>query len=169
MTPEIKSALDAVLDRPGGLSDAQVAQIEPYLDRNNRSDVAITAVINQGRVRIASTLVGEGAVSNAIGFPAGSVFMRALRLAAEADLPDDSAEEQAIQKAVVEEVWRHLQNGTLDLGLPTVQTKMGAIAELYDLTPEQVEAVKALAVVSDPVSMGAVSWALNEAMEIHQE
>lgn len=166
MSPAEQSALEGLLGRP--LTQAELDQLTPCFGFETRNDVVITALLSGWRTRIVPTLVGEGVVSNAIGVPDGPVFMRSLRLAAEAELPAEATTEEVVQKALVEEAWRHLCSGTLNLGLPAVRTKIDAMVGVLPFTQEQADAVKALAVAQHPFALREVSWALNDAEGIPQ-
>lgn len=106
------------------------------------------------------TLVGEGTVSDKIGLPNGPVFVRSLRLAAEAALPEAASAEQVAQKALLEQAWRLLQAGRLDVGLPSVRAGIGAmVGQMPGLTAEGAARVLAVAEVPDAVTVDAVSAA----------
>lgn len=167
MSPEEQTALEGILGRQFDLGEVEL--LTPCFGHEMRNDVEITAILGRIRTRVVPTLVGEGTVSNAIGPVAGPVFMRALRLIASTDLPPDATNEQIAQQATLEEAWRHLQAGTLDLGLPSVQDRINSLAGVLPLTQEQADAVKALAIKPWPPNLREVSWALNDAMGIPQE
>ena len=122
----------------------------------------ITALVSAGRTRITQPmLIGEGTVSNVLGLPAGPIFLRSMRLTAEADLPEGASMEQFAQKAMVEQAWRLLQAGNLDIGLPHVRAGItGMVDVLPGLTAEGAQALLDLAVVANPYPPRAILLAL---------
>lgn len=57
MTPAQQSALEGLLARP--LTLAEIGDIDPLLDPNNRNDVAITAIINDGQPSVIGEMLVE--------------------------------------------------------------------------------------------------------------
>lgn len=145
-----------------GLRD-EILALDPSLIAS-RDDAAIAAALSATRPpRVISREVGEGTVSDALGRPAGPLFIYQLRTYALAPMEAEATVEQTVLKATVEHVWRLLDKVSLDVGLPSVREgldQFGA-AGLFGLTPEGAVKIKALAEVADPVSIGDVSDALN--------
>lgn len=167
MSPAEQSALEGLFGQP--FTPSQVSALSACFGHEMRDDLQITALMSGWRTRVVSTMVGEGKVSIAIGSPDGSVAMRAMRLMAEAPLPEGATAPQIAEKAVIEEAWRHLQAGTLDIGHPDVRARLDALVGVLPITQAQADAVKALAVQDHPFALREVSWALNAAMGIAQE
>lgn len=57
MTPAQQSALEGLLFRP--LTLAEIGDIDPLLDPNNRNDVAITAIVNAGLPDVVGSITVE--------------------------------------------------------------------------------------------------------------
>lgn len=119
----------------------------------SRDCAAITAAFNAGRKRIEQPhFVGDGTVSNALGRPAGPLFVLWLqRAAAAAPAPDALIEVQA-SYAEIAQACRLLLEGKLDVGLPIVRSGIDGLVGASPLTQEQADVIKTLALVDDPVS-----------------
>lgn len=117
-----------------------------------RDSVAIAAKVNEGRKRIHQpTLIGDGDVTQAIGRPAGPLLADWLEQAANAPLPESPTLLQQAQRAEMRQAWRKLSTGNLDIGMATVRDGIDGLVGIAPLTQEQAEAIKALALVDDPV------------------
>lgn len=122
-------------------------------------DRAIAELLSAGRTRIASRLVGDGAVSLALGIPAGPLFLYQLELAATTTPAPDATPEQIAQHAIARQAWRSLEKSMLDIGRQDVRAALDAFVGVL-LTPDQCAAIKGLAVVPDTVTADHVSRAL---------
>jgi hypothetical protein len=112
---------------------------------------------------VISREVGEGAVSDAIGQPAGALFIYQLRAYALSPMPEDITPEQLVLKATVEQVWRLLDKVSLDVGLASVRAGIDQFAamSLFGLTVDGATRIKALAEIPTNISVHDVSDALN--------
>lgn len=130
-----------------------------------RNDAAVAAVLSAGRKRrVTPTYIGHGTLADTIGRPLGSAAVRVLRLMAEAELPADVSptSPQGLEKALVEQAWMLLQEGKLDVSLESVRSGMDdMVGKVPGFTAATVAKIKALAEVDDPISVNAVSDALN--------
>ncbi len=122
-------------------------------------DAAIAAILSEGRTRIVSQQVGDGAVAIALGIPGGPVFLYQLELAADTSPGASATDEQVAQHAIARQAWRSLQRGSLDVGNAVVRDALDAMVGTL-LTADQATAVKALAEVADQVSVADVSLAM---------
>lgn len=115
-----------------------------------------------GHTVIVSRPIGEGAVTLALGVPAGPVFVRSLRLRAETALvstePADIAEQ-----AVIEQAWRMLCRSDLDVGLELVRSAIDDMVGVLDLSAEQATLIKALAAEPAPITQHEILVALVDA------
>lgn len=117
-----------------------------------RDSVAIAAKVNEGRKRIQQpTLIGDGDVTQAIGRPTGPLLADWLEQAANAPLPESPTLLQQAQRAELRQAWRKLSTGNLDIGMPTVREGIDGLVGVSPLTQEHSDAIKALALVDDPV------------------
>lgn len=117
-----------------------------------RDTEAIAAKVNEGRKRIQQpTLIGDGDVTQAIGRPAGPMLADWLEQAANTPLPESPTLAQQAARAEMRQAWRKLSTGNLDIGMDTVRDGIDEMVGLALLTQEQADAIKALALVDDPV------------------
>lgn len=123
-------------------------------------DQAIADILNEDRKPLIVKLeVGDGAISLALGMPAGPVFLFKLRRLASTALPEGATDEQIEPVAVAQQAVASLAKVGFDIGDPTVRAGLDMFVGSL-LTVEQVAAIKALAEVPDIVSAGDVSRAL---------
>ena len=137
---------------------------EKGLDTRDRNDQAIALELSKMLPpTVISREVGEGAVSDAIGQPAGSLFIYQLRAYALSPMPEDITPEQLVLKATVEQVWRLLDKVSLDVGLSSVRAGIDQFAAmgLFGLTVDGAIRIKALAEIPTNISVHDVSDALN--------
>ena len=128
-------------------------------DLANRDDGAIAAALSQGRTKVVSREVGDGAIALALGTQAGPLFLYKLKKLATTVLPDDATDEQIIPVAVAQQAVESLAKVGFDIGNPDVRAGLS----MFDgtlLTSEQIEAIKALAVVEDVITAQDVARAL---------
>lgn len=150
------------------LTGPKAAECAPYVVTNDMpkdpdymtKDQAIADILNAGREpKIVSKEIGDGAVSLALGVPAGPVFLLQLEtVAATLVTPATTAEELA-QIAVARQAWRSLNKGALDVGNASVRAGLDMFVGFL-LTAEDCVAIKALAEVPDIVTAADVSRAL---------
>ena len=128
-------------------------------DLANRDDGAIAAALSQGRTKVVSSEVGDGAIALALGTQAGPLFLYKLKKLAATVLPNDATDEQIIPVAIAQQAVESLAKVGFDVGNPDVRSGLS----MFDgtlLTSEQIEAIKALAVVPDVITAQDVAKAL---------
>ena len=120
-------------------------------DLANRDDGAIATALSQGRTKVVSREVGDGAIALALGTQAGPLFLYKLKKLADTVLPDDATDEQIIPVAIAQQAVESLAKVGFDVGNPDVRAGL-SMFEGTLLTSEQIEAIKALAVVPDVIT-----------------
>ena len=125
----------------------------------NRDDGAIAAALSQGRTKVVSREVGDGAIALALGTQAGPLFLYKLKKLAATVLPDDATDAQIIPVAIAQQAVESLAKVGFDVGDPDVRSGL-SMFEGTLLTSEQIEAIKALAVVPDVITAQDVAKAL---------
>lgn len=122
-------------------------------------DQAIADILSAGRTQIVSKEVGDGAISLALGVPAGPVFLYQLEQIA-ASTPDQNAPpEQITRIAIARQAWRSLIKGGFDVGNPGVRAGLDLfVGDL--LTQSEADAIKALAEVPEIITAADVSRAV---------
>lgn len=145
-----KSALEGVVDRE--LTVLEVEQIDPLLP--DRMDTQIADILSVGRVRTKETLIGERTLFRAMGMAQAATFLGTIRniAAGESELA------VPLSYAV-----KWLDADKLDVGDAQVIAQIGILTAIGVLSPAQASVIKALAETPDPVSVSAVSDALNVA------
>ena len=128
-------------------------------DLANRDDGAIAAALSQGRTKVVSREVGDGAIALALGTQAGPLFLYKLKKLAATTLPDNATDAQIIPVAVAQQAVESLAKVGFDIGNPDVRSGL-SMFEGTLLTSEQIEAIKALAVVPDVITAQDVAKAL---------
>lgn len=128
-------------------------------DLANRDDGAIAAALSQGRTKVVSREVGDGAIALALGTQAGPMFLYKLKKLAATVLPNDATDEQIIPVAIAQQAVESLAKVGFDIGNPDVRSGL-SMFEGTLLTSEQIEAIKALAVVPDVITAQDVAKAL---------
>ena len=128
-------------------------------DLANRDDGAIAAALSQGRTKVVSREVGDGAIALALGTQVGPLFLYKLKKLAATVLPDDATDEQIIPVAIAQQAVESLAKVGFDVGNPDVRAGL-SMFEGTLLTSEQIEAIKALAVVPDVITAQDVAKAL---------
>ena len=128
-------------------------------DLANRDDGAIASALSQGRTKVVSREVGDGAIALALGTQAGPLFLYKLKKLAATALPDDATEEQIIPVAQAQQAVESLAKVGFDVGNPDVCSGL-SLFEGTLLTSAQIEAIKALAVVQDVITAQDVAKAL---------
>lgn len=123
---------------------------------------AIADALSAGRTKVISREVGDGAIALALGTPAGPIFMLQLEQIANTPVTEATPPELVAQIAVARQAWRSINRVGFDVGNPGVRAGIDAMVGTL-LTSEQAEAIKALAVVPDPVTSQEVTKALDGA------
>lgn len=126
---------------------------------SNRDDGAIADALSQGRTKVVSREVGDGAIALALGTQAGPLFLYKLKKLAATVLPDDATDAQIIPVAIAQQAVESLAKVGFDVGNPDVRAGL-SMFEGTLLTSEQIEAIKALAVVPDVITAQDVAKAL---------
>ena len=128
-------------------------------DLANRDDGAIADALSHGRTKVVSREVGDGAIALALGTQVGPLFLYKLKKLAATVLPDDATDAQIIPVAIAQQAVESLAKVGFDIGNPDVRSGLS----MFDgtlLTSEQIEAIKALAVVPDVITAQDVAKAL---------
>lgn len=128
-------------------------------DLTNRDDGAIAAALSQGRTKVVSREVGDGAIALALGTQVGPLFLYKLKKLAATVLPDDATDAQIIPVAIAQQAVESLAKVGFDVGNPDVRAGLSMFEGML-LTSEQIEAIKALAVVPDVITAQDVAKAL---------
>ena len=128
-------------------------------DLANRDDGAIAAALSQGRTKVISREVGDGAIALALGTQAGPLFLYKLKKLAATTLPDNATDAQIIPVAVAQQAVESLAKVGFDIGNPDVRAGL-SMFEGTLLTAAQIEAIKALAEVDDVITPQDVAKAL---------
>lgn len=123
----------------------------PGLTPDNRDDVVIAAALSVGRWRYRHTEAGFGTILSAIGPVDGAALLDTLAAIKGGNRPLYWA-------------WYLLERGVFDFGTPATQAQMDALVAAGVLSADNAAALKALGVEPDPISVAAVSAALNEVM-----
>ena len=123
------------------------------------NDQAIADILSTGRTKVVSREVGDGAIALALGTQAGPLFLYKLKKLAATVLPDDATDAQIIPVAIAQQAVESLAKVGFDVGNPDVRAGL-SMFEGTLLTPEQIEAIKALAVVPDVITAQDVAKAL---------
>lgn len=123
-------------------------------------DQAIADILNAARPpQIVKREVGDGAISLALGVPAGQVFLMQLEILAAKVVTVATPPEELAQIAVARQAWRSLNRAGFDVGDPTVRAGLDMFIGTM-LTAEQAATIKALAEVPEIISAAEVSRAL---------
>lgn len=122
-------------------------------------DQAIADILSASRVRIEPREVGDGAISLALGVPAGPIFMWQLELLATTPPASDADPATIAQFAVARQAWRSVSKAALDVGNAEVRSGLDMFVGTL-LTQEQADAIKALAEVPDVITIADVSRAV---------
>lgn len=148
MTPAQQSALEAIAGR--GLTADEMAAIEPHLA--SRNDGAIAALL-PAAVNVVSTPIGVGTIL-AVMAPRGGLFIAGLRQMGATQPP-------TIDSANVAEVVGLIERGEFDIGHPVTREQLSDFAQANPELGPAISALLAVAERTEPVSINAVSEALN--------
>lgn len=150
------------------LTGPKAAECAPYVVTNDMpkdpdymtKDQAIADILNRGRApKINHREVGDGAISLALGVPAGPVFLMQLEMLSNSVVTAATPPEELAQIAVARQAWRSLNRAGFDVGDETVRAGLDMFVGPL-LTADQAAAIKALAEVPDVVTAADVSRAL---------
>ena len=144
MTPKQQASLETVAGRD--LTPDELAAIEPFLE--DRNDVAIAALL-PARMTLAETTVGVGTVLAKM-YPAGGAFL-------------DSLQALGATDSNVKWVLKLIESGNLDVGHPLYRGILQQFAAEVPAFAPGIETLLGVAEQTVPVSVGAVSDALNVA------
>lgn len=122
-------------------------------------DQAIADILSEGRMKIASMEIGDSTVAVALGIPAGPLFLYRLESLATTAPASDATEQQIAVHAVARQAWRSLEKWQFNIGDPVVRAAIDAFVGTL-LTQDEADAVKAIALIPDPVSAADVSRAM---------
>lgn len=145
MTPAQKSALEGIVER--ALTPAEVEQIDPLLDPDNRNDTAIAAILSVGRVRPVPTEIGIGTVLAKLG-AGGGAFL-------------DALEQIGQQDANVKWSMVLIRDGRFRIDMPESRAAMQALANQVSDLAAGIAALLTLGFEPDPLPVVDVSRALN--------
>lgn len=107
---------------------------------------AIAAALSVGRTKLVTTAIGEGAILATLGLEAGNAFL---------DVIDAHPDFRHVKKIIA--------RGEFDMSSPVSQAGVQGMVPAV-LTQEQADALKALAVVPDPVTPVDVQRVLDGAV-----
>lgn len=114
----------------------------------SRNDVGIAAALSAGRVRPVETFGGYGYVMERLGPTGGAALL-------------DALESMAASSPPIKWAFRLLERGALDFGSAATRAQLDALVAGGVLPAPAAAALKAGAEVADPISVDAVSDALN--------
>lgn len=163
MTPTEIRALQAEI-----LSGPKAAECKPHIVTPDMGkvenymfcDQKVAEIINKDRPpKVVSKEIGDGALSLALGTPAGPVFMYQLRRIAATQLALGATMDQIVPVAIAQQAVESLGKQGFDVGSPGVRAGIDMMVGLL-LTADQANAIKALAEVPDVISAADVSRAL---------
>jgi hypothetical protein len=143
MTIEQQNALESLVGRP--LTSDEITSIDQFLI--NRNDVQIAIILSVGRTKLTQKLIGRGDVLNTIGFSSGNAVL-------------DEIDTNPIYRHIRPE----LDRSDLDISTPLARQTIDSIASnalVIGFAEAQADAIKALALVHDPLDFNKVSDALN--------
>lgn len=145
MTPAQKSALEGIVER--ALTAAEVEQIDPLLDPDNRNDTAIAAILSAGRTRPVPTEIGVGTVLATLGAGAGEWL--------------DTI--TAVGAANRDVFWalKLLDRGVLRIDLEATRAQMRTLAGSVSQLSDGINALLTLGTEPDSLPVIEVSRALN--------
>lgn len=114
------------------------------LDLARRDDVALAAALSVGRTKLVPTEIGNGMILETLGIAAGNALLDAMNAS-----PD------------FRYVRPLLEQGWLRIDSPLVRATLDSLVSLGVISADNAQALKALAVVDDPVSVSELSDILN--------
>lgn len=114
-----------------------------------RNDTAIAEALSEGRTRIESYIGGIGTILNVLGPEQGAIVLDTLNAIKETN-------------RAVFWGWILLEAGELDFGLASTRGMIDALVLAGAISPENGEAIKAVAEVPDTISINLLSNVLSE-------
>jgi hypothetical protein len=145
MSPEQEIALSNLVERQ--LTINEKTAIDPLLVPNNRNDVEIANILSIGRTKLVSKKIGRGDVLSTIGFSAGNAIL-------------DEIDTNPIYRHIKPD----LDRSDLDISSPLARQTLDTIATnalVIGFNQVHADAIKALALIPDPINFNKVSDALN--------
>lgn len=154
MTAAERAALESLVGRP--LTEAEAAHVGAHLaDPDDRRDDLIAAALSEGRTEVRLTRVSEAGLLER--WPEGPVGADAFLVKLEA-----FAESAHPAAGVVRRALKFLGTSDgLDLGAAATHTMLDTLAAGAVIAPAEATAAKALSRHPAPISLDAVSRALN--------
>jgi hypothetical protein len=122
---------------------ADILKLDPALVAS-RDDAEIARLLSVGKTRLVPTEIGNGTILETIGLDSGNALL-----------------DELSSNATYRHVQPLLEQGRLRVDSQLVRLTLDALAEVGTISVAQAEALKALASVPNPVSVGEVSDALN--------
>lgn len=104
-----------------------------------RNDVAIASALSTGRKKVVSKIGGIGTIMDTLGTEEGANVLDTLNTIKEAN-------------RAVFWGWKLLETGGLDFGLPSTRGMIDSLVLAGAISPENGEAIKAVALEDDPIS-----------------
>ena len=108
---------------------------------------ALADALSVGRTRLQTRMIGIGAVLEALGPERGAALL-------------DTLEGLSQANSVIKWAMHLLDKGELDVSLPSTRAQLDGMAQTGILSPDDAEAIKALAVVPDVITSQMVSAAM---------
>jgi hypothetical protein len=122
-------------------------------------DVAIAAILSEGRTKVVPKLIGDSDVAVALGIPAGPLFLYRLESLATTPPSSEATEQQVVAHAVARQAWRSLEKDIFNIGDSSVRAAIDAFVGTL-LTADEALTVKAIAELPAPVTAAEVSNAM---------
>lgn len=145
MTPAEKAALEALVGYE--LNAEQVVQIDQYLPARN--DVEIAKILSTDRKQLYPRKIGIGTILSVLA-PTGGAFLNAMQAKGAMDPNVFWAMEL-------------LRQGEFDIGSAAAQIQIGALANATPDLANQLNVIRQLGFLPDPLDFNKVSDALNVA------
>lgn len=145
MTPAEKAALEELVGYE--LNAEQVVQIDQYIPARN--DVEIAKILSQDRKQMRPRKIGIGTILAELS-PTGGAFLNALQAKGALDPNVFWAMEL-------------IRQGEFDIGSPEAQVQIGLLADATPDLANQLNVLRQLGFMPDPLNFNKVSNALNKA------
>lgn len=159
MTPEQRGALEVLVGR--ALTEQEVATIDPLLDGNNRRDDLIASLLSVGRTEVYSRMTSARGLAELYpGGPAGAEVILMKLEGAAAALKASPDQALKVQGSLIARQLSFLNADGLDFGSAALRGMLDQFVP-SPLTEEEVTGLKAVATRPAPISIDAVSRALN--------
>lgn len=143
------------------LTEPEAATVEPLLDGNNRRDDLIAALLSVGRTEVYNRMTSARGLAELYpGGPAGAEVVLMKLEGAAAALKASTDQALKVQGSLIARQLGFLNTDGLDFGSTALRSMLDQFVPSI-LTPEEVEGLKAVATRPAPISIDAVSRALN--------